>query len=103
MSMSLLAENSPKEECPACRGHAILPVPRGSPEEAFVCPQCDGKGWRKASFKPFTGRPIRSAAVKVIRRSLGEFARADAKRTSNLMTGDEFEAYFPAESTANAR
>ena len=73
-----------------------MPIQGGLPEEAVVCPQCDGKGWRSVNFKPYLGRPVRRPEIKVIRRSLGVCPPADAARTGNLMTCEDFDKFFPA-------
>lgn len=63
-----------------------MPLRDGLPEEAVICPQCDGNGWRAVNLKPFTGRPARRPGVKVIRRSMGQCPHMAVARTGNLMT-----------------
>lgn len=89
-----MSSSDVRQECPGCKSAGLVTAAARAPDEAIVCPMCDGKGWMALRYKPFTGRrPL--SGIASVRRSTGVCQPPDAQRTGEVMSYDAFQAFFP--------
>lgn len=76
-------------ECSACRGTGIYRGMAEPPGIGVVCLKCNGEGFVKLEYKPFTGRRMKTD-VHTICRSRGSFIATGVGPGRSSVTYEEF-------------
>jgi hypothetical protein len=92
-----MSHQTVKQECPACKGHGLIRVPRQAPQEALWCPQCEGKGWVPLTYRAFESRKPMVGITHVCP-TRGYTRYFAGERLPGLMSLQEFEALIPGDS-----